>query len=287
MQGKNIPAIALFGTAALFVLIGSCSNGWVSASRRGRSVSIGTSEMKYCGRDDCRTKKFDPDRMRNRDKPMYLVGKALFSWGMINMLLFIACAVLLGLGHSSSHIPPRIALFTSAFSLLLGLMFVAVIMAQWRGKPIGTPGYSFFIHSIGCVAGIVGGVMGWKKVAAGAAAMAGQAFPGQPMPGQPMPGQPMPGQPMPGQAPMAGQPMPGQAPMDPAMQAQAQAPMDPALQAQAQAPMDPALQAQAQAPVMDPAAQAQAPAACQTCGGAARWVPEYSRNYCDACQQYV
>jgi hypothetical protein len=80
-------------------------------------------------------------------------------------------------------------------------------------------------------------------------AVASTGMPG-PM-GQPMPGQPMPGQPMPGQ------PMPGQ-------------PMDPALLAQSAA-----------AP-----AQAQ-PAACPTCGGAARWVPEHSRHYCDACQQYL
>ena len=269
MQGKNVPAIALCGAAALFILIGIFTTGWASRSRRGAKISVGTSEVKSCWRGECRTQKFDPDRMRRgEDKLVYLGGKAVFSWGIINVLLLIAGAVLLGLGHSASHIPPRISLFTAIFSLLLGAIFVVLIMATVKGKPMVTPGFSFYLHNLGCIAGIIGSAMGWKKVAATAAGgMPGQPMPGQPMPGQPGSGQPMPGQAMPGQ-PMPGQPLPGAAPMDPAAQAPA---------------MDPA----AQAPAMDPAAQAPAPAACQTCGAAARWVPEHNRHYCDTCQRYV
>jgi hypothetical protein len=298
MQGKNIPAIVLCGVAALFILVGIYSSSWATRKRGTRKLSVGTSEISYCRKGECRTQKFNPDRLRTRDKPMYLGGKAVFAWGVINVLLLLAVAVLLGLGHGSSHIPPRISLFTAMFSLLLGGVFLLLLMATVKGKPMMTPGFSFYIHNLGCIAGIIGSAMAWKKVAAVPGGMPGQPMPGQPMPDQAMPGQPMPGQPMPGQA-MPGQPMPGQAmpgqPMpgqDPAVQAQAQAmpgqpmpgqPMpDQAMPGQPMPGQDPAVQAQAQAMAM-----AQAPAPCPTCGAAARWVPEFNRYYCDACQQYV
>lgn len=89
-----------------------------------------------------------------------------------------------------------------------------------------------------------------------------------------------------GAAPVAGgygaQPTPGYG-------AQPMAPQQPMAQPMAQQYSQPMAQPTYQQPqVQQPAPVAAAPSnACPTCGGAARFIAQYNRNWCDTCQKYL
>ncbi len=183
MSGKTITTLALCGVAALFVLTGIFTTSWVKASRRSSTFSIGLTESKSCYRGNCRTRSFDTERMRRtEDKLMALTGKAVFGWGMINVLLLAACALLIGLRNGASHIPCRIVLFTMILNLLLGVAFVTLLLLQAKGSFKPSPSWSFTLFQLGGIAGIVGAALGWKKLEANAPAA--PVAPAMPIPHQ-------------------------------------------------------------------------------------------------------
>ena len=180
MSGRTITTIALCGVAALFVLTGVFTSSWVKSTRGESTWQVGLSQVKSCWRGECRTRKLDPDRMRrDEDKVLWAAGRATFLWGVINVLLLGACALLLGLRNRMAHIPARIALFTVILNLLLGAGFVVVLLLQAKGSIKPSPSWSFTFFQLGSIAGIVGAALGWRKLSAVDA----------PVPGMPMPPQ--------------------------------------------------------------------------------------------------
>ena len=308
------PAVIVLVVGVLFLLVGSFTKSWITASRGDNSMHFGlrTGEMceSYEGKSECKTVTYTDEmkHMKGKDIGMVIGGAIAAGWATLAAIMLGINAFLVFSGKGKKIFGVLGIVFTGIafFGMAIFLACVPEDLSKHASH-----GYSMFVFILGIGAAVAGSIMSFKEIAGGGAVgarpgaygqpgygqppMVGQqpmggasgygqpgAGPGQSGYGQPPMGAPMGGQPGYGQQPMGGQPMGGQPGYG--QQAMGGQPGQPGY---GQQPMGGQPQQAYGQPQGAPQGGAQAAPACTRCGRPTTYVAQYQRYFCQSCNQYI
>lgn len=282
------PAVIVLVVGVLFLLVGSFTKSWITASRGDNSMHFGlrTGEMceSYEGKSECKTVTYTDEmkHMKGKDIGMVIGGAIAAGWATLAAIMLGINAFLVFSGKGKKIFGVLGIVFTGIafFGMAIFLACVPEDLSKHASH-----GYSMFVFILGIGAAVAGSIMSFKEVAGGGGAMArpmGAPGYGQPpMGGQPVygnaPGQSGYGQPM-GGAPMGGQPGYGQQPMGGQPMGQP---------GYGQQPMGGQPQQAYGQPQGAPQGGPQAAPPCNRCGRPTTFVAQYQRYFCQSCNQYI